>query len=1242
MAAQGSWSMRNVDPRARQRATEAARAEGVTVGEWLNRKLLDPHHDAPRRRDGDTPEAVSAALDKLSRRIEAAEHRSTLAITGIDQSVLGLVSRLQAAEGSQSDFHDTAQAALADLRQARDALKARIEKLEQDDRHDQSLEALKTLDASLGQLSDEVAQKQADTGAHMDQLAARVEGAEARADRAAAGLTEAQARVDAVASKAEQADNTARRVQDHVNDLDTAITRVQEDFDDRLSQTRTQLDDDTQALRADVSERLNDATAKSEQTAADLNDLAKVVDNVAGRGRKTDARAKETDARVKDVEGRLGGVAERLEQTASQGDKTAEALAQDMAQLRDEAGDARAAAAIANTRMDDLAARQDAAKEELSTWMARHGDRLLAAEQATNTAIQALESSFASLEDRVRDTQTQGAKTAQAHTALGERLDALSQDFASLVEETRSELAERLSDLASEKRVEHIESRLDALADDVAAAERKRAAGLDRVISEVERLANNVDDRIAESETRVEHMVDAKLAAMDAGVKKLAGDVQSNTRAGLQRLEDLADEQAARLESLAKNAAEDAARRGAELEQSFDERMDRAAQRQADALEDINAKVDAVAERLSAKLEDVDHGAQAAVNSLSQRMGRLSDNVADGPNDASLEERIRESEQRTQQMLEDAMARVHNRIDSKLTDDGEGASRVGAALTNLTQRLETLEQRHDHHAPAPSVATATRDLTDAAPLSGEARQGELASDEFIFEDVSGEIAPLDDPDRSAISPDDSAQGPAPHHNDEDLWSPFDDAPDAHQDAHLEAEGDSIFDVDDTPYDPMSDREARTDTSADHSDPFASYPDPLDPYAKSEPSAGTAEDDADFDPTDRGDDADEAVDVYDDLVRRAAPDDDAHDADFAPALDHPLSGPGFGPAGAVDVEDEAALRARRNGRTLMIAASGAAFLAVGAAAYMVASENAESRSADDSSGDGADAVNAAASRDTANAAVSSDTAVAEAIAADERATDDDPVAQYSLGVQRLGEGRSQQAFRLLQRAADAGYAPAQFRLGQMYEAGRGAPQNLADARRWTERAAQTGHREAMHNLGVYYANGIGVPESYEQAARWFKDAARLDNTDSQYNLGVLYEQGLGVSIDLVEAYAWYAIAAASGDADAERRAQNLAERLTSSERALGDDKAAQFTPAPLDPVANGVVDTVEAGALSRTRAVAEAQDMLETLGYDPGAADGSMGPRTETAIIAFQRSQGLPETGRVDAILLERLRLTVGR
>lgn len=250
----------------------------------------------------------------------------------------------------------------------------------------------------------------------------------------------------------------------------------------------------------------------------------------------------------------------------------------------------------------------------------------------------------------------------------------------------------------------------------------------------------------------------------------------------------------------------------------------------------------------------------------------------------------------------------------------------------------------------------------------------------------------------------------------------------------------------------------------------------------------------------------------------------------------------------------------------------------------------------------------------------------------------PVARYQLGLRALDSGDAQTAAILLRRAAEQGVPAAQYRYAKLLEAGEGVPQNLEEARRWTERAANAGHRRAMHNLGVMYFYGTGTAQNAETAARWFQDAALLGLRDAQFNLALLYETGDGVPLSLADAYAWFTIAASGADPTAGERAAVLEEMLDPQALEAARQVAANFTPRPIDGEANGIYTEL---AWDRTvttdiAAVRRAQGFLSVLGYAPGPVDGEMGQRTRDAIMAFEADQGLPRTGRVDAVLIERL------
>ncbi len=265
----------------------------------------------------------------------------------------------------------------------------------------------------------------------------------------------------------------------------------------------------------------------------------------------------------------------------------------------------------------------------------------------------------------------------------------------------------------------------------------------------------------------------------------------------------------------------------------------------------------------------------------------------------------------------------------------------------------------------------------------------------------------------------------------------------------------------------------------------------------------------------------------------------------------------------------------------------------------------------------------------------------------------PAAQYEVGLRYArGGGVPQdygQAAYWFELAGKQNLAIAQYRLATLFEKGRGVSQDMEKARSWYESAAQAGNVKAMHNLAVIYAEGKGVPQDFAKAGQWFLAAADHGLADSQYNVAVLFERGLGVSEDLPEAFKWFSVAAANGDEGAAARRDAIAEQMDAN--TLVDAKLAAQTWSPKrgDPIANGNLSSLgnwsnaslssSGGASSGPQAsaeIAKAQRLLRDLGYQPGPADGLMGPRTRDAISDFQRTAGMSVTGAVDAQLLNTL------
>jgi TPR repeat protein len=113
------------------------------------------------------------------------------------------------------------------------------------------------------------------------------------------------------------------------------------------------------------------------------------------------------------------------------------------------------------------------------------------------------------------------------------------------------------------------------------------------------------------------------------------------------------------------------------------------------------------------------------------------------------------------------------------------------------------------------------------------------------------------------------------------------------------------------------------------------------------------------------------------------------------------------------------------------------------------------------------------------------------------------------------------------AARQGYAPAQNRLGYLWEHGYGVSVNYQLAKSWYLKSAAQGYDRAEYNLGMLFKTGKGVPTDYGQAMHWLRAAADQGYAPAQYEVGQLFLSGLGVLRDATKAQHWIGSAAGQG-------------------------------------------------------------------------------------------------------------------
>ena len=92
-------------------------------------------------------------------------------------------------------------------------------------------------------------------------------------------------------------------------------------------------------------------------------------------------------------------------------------------------------------------------------------------------------------------------------------------------------------------------------------------------------------------------------------------------------------------------------------------------------------------------------------------------------------------------------------------------------------------------------------------------------------------------------------------------------------------------------------------------------------------------------------------------------------------------------------------------------------------------------------------------------------------------------------------------------------------------------------------AEQGHAKAQYKLGSMYESGRGVPQDYAEAVRWFTKAAQQGHANAQFRLGLSYSQGQGVTKNIVQACMWWGLAASDGHLKADAFLDRAAKSMT---------------------------------------------------------------------------------------------------
>ena len=211
MKSNAPWSVKGIDRDARETAKEAARREGMTVGEWLNQMifshgeggaeagaqtgaLADSEVEGLRLRD------IVTAIEHLRNRAVEAESKQARAMTELTRTMGGFVERVQRLERvkpAEGSYQDVA---------------IRLEKLERAGGDRQRIDALKALEKAVAQVAVQFNNAHRATLTRLDSAEAQLQEFAERIDRVGANFGDGSGEPAELGSLKGAIDSLAERI----------------------------------------------------------------------------------------------------------------------------------------------------------------------------------------------------------------------------------------------------------------------------------------------------------------------------------------------------------------------------------------------------------------------------------------------------------------------------------------------------------------------------------------------------------------------------------------------------------------------------------------------------------------------------------------------------------------------------------------------------------------------------------------------------------------------------------------------------------------------------------------------------------------------------------------------------------------------------------------------------------------------------------------------------------------------
>jgi localization factor PodJL len=323
------WNVAGIPPEAREAARAAARREGLSVGEWMTRRILRGFPDAeeengrsawrspiveqaPARTAEPPPLPSARETEEMLARVSRSESESQNAYKAIDQQLRAVARRLETAEHNQTENNRAmTQAAtqinIAAREQAQafeqmsgnvTALAERLARVERQSQTDGMKEAIKALHQGLSRVADQIAQTANQSASQIASLAGNV-------DSLASQVAEAHAKADAAIGAGTQG------LEQHLAALDERIRVVE-----RTAYSSASALDHTMENVERLKAEKDSAEAELRQHSAAMAQMKEVFDHLG-------ARISASESENAGAIGRIEEAVSRLQSATSQQDAVA-------------------------------------------------------------------------------------------------------------------------------------------------------------------------------------------------------------------------------------------------------------------------------------------------------------------------------------------------------------------------------------------------------------------------------------------------------------------------------------------------------------------------------------------------------------------------------------------------------------------------------------------------------------------------------------------------------------------------------------------------------------------------------------------------------------------------------------------------------------------------------------------------------------------------------------------------------